>query len=382
MLRLLATLVFVLAAPVAFAQEGETRESLNTKAIQALVAKKYDEGIALLDRVLVLAPKDKGTAYNLACANSLKGDLDKAFEWIDKAAEWGWGEGDGTIYGLEAKGKISEIEMLKQDADLENVRKDPRFEKAIEKMAKANEVREARRKAGEEYAATAAIHIPEKAKDLAEMPILVVLHDAGSTKDAVVAGRWKEIADELGFALIAPSGKLLVAEEPAKGMTWYDDFAAYKAKYWTFEKPVTDAIAAFKKEHPIDKSRVVIAGEGLGASVALNTAIGNPGMIKGAVALNEGVNPDVMAPKAPTAGKMGLRVRILVDPADLSKRMAATGKKEEDGAKAIEGWTKSLQTWGINGEVKTTTADASATKAMIVEAVGAVLAREPAAAAK
>jgi hypothetical protein len=62
--------------------------------------------------------------------------------------------------------------------------------------------------------------------------------------------------------------------------------------------------------------------------------------------------------------------------------MAPAGGKEEDAAKAIEGWAKSLQTWGINGEVKTTTSDAAATKAMIVEAVGAVLARDAAAPAK
>ncbi|MFN0009004.1 MAG: hypothetical protein ACKVXR_13970 [Planctomycetota bacterium] len=380
MLRLLLPLVLALAAPLGFAQQEETRESLNRKAIEALVAKKYDEGIALLDRILVLSPKEKGTAYNLACAYSLKGELDKAFEWIDKAAEWGWGEGEGQIYGMDAKGRISEVEMLKQDPDLENVRKDPRFEKVIERLAKANQVREARKKAGEEYAATAAIHIPEKAKGLAEMPILVVLHDAGSTKDAVVAGRWKEIADELGFALIAPSGKLLVGEEPAKGMTWFDDQAAYKAKYWTFEKPILDAVSAFKKEHPIDKSRLVIAGEGLGGFVAVNAAIVNPGMIKGVVALGQGVNAELMAAKAPTAGKMGLRVRILADPADLSKRIVAEGGQAADAQKVIEGWTKSLQTWGIHGEVQTISADAAAAKAQIVEAIGAVLAREAAAA--
>lgn len=380
MLRLLALLPLVLLTPFAGAQEKESKESLNQKAIDQLKAGKYEEGAALLLRIFELPglAKDPDTAYNLACAYSLKGEVDQGFEWLEKAVDWGWGEGVGQLVG--GTKQIPHAEMTRSDPDLAILRKDPRFEPLMERMAKAAEKREARMKKGEAYAATAAIHIPEKVKGMAEMPVLIVLHDAGSTKDAVVAGRWKEIADELGFALLAPSGKVLVGDEPEKGMTWFEDLAGYKAKYSTFEKPVTDAFTAFKKEHPIDKSRVVIAGEGLGALVALNVAIGNPGLIKGAVALNGGLNADMMAAKAPSAGKMGLRARILFEEAALSKLMTETGKKEEDGAKLLDSWSKSLQTWGIAGEAKTIPADAAGTKDQIVEAIQAVLVRDPTAA--
>ena len=50
-------------------------QELNTKVIAALTAKKYDEGIALLNETLALQPNQKGTAYNMACAYSLKGDI-------------------------------------------------------------------------------------------------------------------------------------------------------------------------------------------------------------------------------------------------------------------------------------------------------------------
>jgi len=380
MLRhLVLLLALVLLSPFAGAQEKESADVLNRKAIDALTAKKYDEGAELLLRILAIPgrEKDNGTAYNLACAYSLKGELDKGFEWLGKAVDWGWGPGSGTLVGSTKT--IPHTEMTKTDPDLENLRKDPRFEPLMERMTKAVELREAMKKKGEEYAATAAIYIPEKVKALAEMPVLIVLHDAGSTKDAVVAGPWKAIADELGFALIAPSGKILVGDEPEKGMTWIEDLASYKAKYWSFEKPATDAITAFKKEHPTDKSRIAIAGEGVGGLLALNTAIGSPGLIKGVVALNSGPNPDLMAAKAPTAGKMGLRARILIEAAALSKLASDAGQKEEDGPKIVAGWTKLLQTWGITGEARTISGDAAATKAAILEALKAVLERDPAA---
>jgi len=381
MSRLLTLLVLAFAclAPFAPAQGQDDYATLNQQAIDQLKAGKLDEGAATLQRILKIPGKEKdsGTAYNLACAYSLKADLDKGFEWLDRAVDWGWGEGSGQL--VDAKQQQTHAEMTRTDPDLANLRKDPRFEKLMERMAKAAEAREARRKKAEEYAAAPAVYLPEKVKGLAEMPLLVVLHDAGSTKDAVVAGSWKAIADELGFALVAPSGKVLVGDEPAKGMTWFDDVTAYKARYWSFEKPVTDAIAAFKKDHPIDKNRVVIAGEGMGALVALNTAIGNPGSIKGVVAWNGAIEPELMASKAPTAGKMGLRAKILLEPAAFSKRLKGAGKTDEDGAKLVETWTKALQTWGISGDVKVCAADSAdpaQMKKLIVEAAQAVLVRE------
>jgi poly(3-hydroxybutyrate) depolymerase len=370
----LAALVLVLA-PFARAQEKEGKESLNQQAISALQAKKYDEGIALLTRILSIPgqEKDNGTAYNIACGYSLKADVEKGFEWLEKAVDWGWGDGTGTLVGESAP--KSHVEMTKSDPDLENLRKDPRFEKLMERMAKTAEARAAKVKKGEEYAKTAAVYIPEKIASLPEMPVLVVLHDQGSTKDEVIKGKWKAVADELGFALIAPSGKILVGDDPEKGMAWFNDPKEY------FEKPVHDAFSAFKKDHPIDKAKVVIAGDGLGGFAALKVGIGSPGYYKGVVSLNGGINADVMASKAPTAGKMGLRVRILLDEAAV-KKMAAEGVKDADPAKIAAGWSQSLQTWGIGGDVKTFTAEKGdeQLKPLLVEAVKSVLPEKTAAA--
>ena len=373
----LALLVLAPSAPAARAQEGEDYAGLNRRAIEALQAGEHDEGAAILMRIFELPgyEKDAGTAYNLACAHALKADVEKGFEWLGKAVDWGWGSGSGTLVG--AATQQSHVEMTRSDPDLENLRKDPRFEALIERMTKAAEMREAKRKKGEEYAKVPAFHVPDAVGGLAEMPVLVVIHDAGSTKDAVVAGRWRRIADELGFALIAPSGTVLAAEEPEQGMTWFDDAGEYTRRYWTFEKPVQDAVSAFRKEHPIDKSRVVIAGEGpVGGLVALNVAIGSPGLYKGAVALNGGLSAELMAQKAPTAGKMGLCVRILSDEAVARKLMAEAGREEAEADKLVKSWSQSLQTWGIAGEVTSFAKDASdpeQERKLLVLAVKAVL---------
>jgi predicted esterase len=371
MLRLTALLGLVLVAisPSSFAQGKEDYNALNQKAIDALQAKKYDEGVGILMHMLEIVPKSKSTAYNLACAYSLKGDVDKAFEWLDKGIEWGWGTGQGQIFG-DSK-PTGEIEMVKTDKDLEAMRKDPRFDKLIERMGKAGEVRKAKLKKGEEYSATAATYLPEKVAGLKEMPVLVVLHDTGSTKDEVVKGRWKAIADELGFALIAPSGKFLVGEEPAKGMAWFETMDEYTAKPSIYEMSVNDAVTTFQKSHPIDKTRVVVAGEGIGGLVALDVAINSPAIYKAVVSLNGRFNPQLYAGKAPTAGKMGLKVALLLDSAKLGKEAEPEGGLE----KIVAAENRSLQTWGLSGEAKAFAPDPKDAdqKQLLVEAVRSVL---------
>jgi predicted esterase len=347
MSRLLTSiLACVLLLAPSFAQSPqEGIADLNQKAIAALGDKHYDEGIGYLQRILEINPKDHGTAYNMACAYSLKNDVDKAFEWMNKAIDWGWGTGEGTL--VNTTKPISHVEMTRSDPDLENMRKDPRFDALIKRM-------ENRGKAATEYAATAAVYIPEKIAQAAEMPLLVVLHDNGSTKDRVISGRWKAIADELGTALVAPSGKTLVADEPSKGMAWWDDPGAFQQKPWTFEKTVDDAVTAFKKDHKLDKSRVFIAGEGAGTLVAFDAAVRSPGLYKGVVGLNGGMVPQILTAKAPAAAKMGLKMKLFVDPAEIKKGLPP----DQDVAKIVEGWNQAMQAWGMTGGVASFTPDA------------------------
>jgi predicted esterase len=346
-----ALFALVLSITPAFAHPVQDDfAEINKKAVEALSAKKFDEGIVLLKRLFEIKPKDMGTAYNMACAYSLKNELDTSFEWMNKAVDWGWGTGQGTLVG--ATKQTSHVEMARTDPDLENMRKDPRFEALVKRM-------ETRGKQVDAYASTAAVYIPEKIAQAAEMPLLVVLHDNGSTKDQVIAGRWKAIADELGTALVAPSGKTLVGEEPSKGMSWWDDVQAFQQKSWTYEKSIGDAVTAFKKEHKLDKPRVFIAGEGMGALVAFDVAVGSPGLYKGAIGLNGVLVPEMLSAKAPAAGKMGLKLALLLD-AEAAKKGLPPDQQDLD--KLVARWNQTLQTWGVQGAVKAFTPDAKDSK--------------------
>ncbi len=351
MLRITAllALVFALFASPAFSQETQDRQELAKRAQDALQAKKYDEGIALLMKILDQAPKDAGTAYNLACGWSCKGDVERGFEWLGNAVDWGWGTGTGSLVNTPGK-QQSHAEMTRADPDFENLRKDPRFEKLLERMDKAGELHKVALKKGEAYAAAPGVYIPEKAAALKEMPVLVVLHDAGSTKDEIVQGRWKAVADELGFALLAPSGRVPTGEEPAKGMTWFESAEEYAARPFQSEKFAIDALSLFQKDHPLDKARVVVAGEGVGGLVALRMAIASPGLYKAALTLNAAFDAKLYAEKAPNAAKMGLKVALLVEPGKLAKDARV---QDILGAE-----NKSLQAWGLAGEAKAFTPDA------------------------
>jgi predicted esterase len=361
MSRTIALLAFLLAAPLApaFTQtppekppekapekqaEKPDKVKLNGDAVAALQAKKYDEGIALLMKILESEPKDSNTAYNLACAYSLKGDADKGFEWIGKAADWGWGGGQGTLVGSRVAS--SNLQMTMTDPDLANLRKDPRWEPLITRVANATAL---------------ASYIPEKAMAQKQMPLLVVLHDAGSTKGKVVAGRWKSVADELGWALLAPEAPI---GDAAKGTSWYAKVEDYPAQATAVGKVVADAIAAFAKEHPIDRAKTVLVGEGAAALVAMDVGLTGLGAAKGVVTVNGAFPPNLIAEKAPAAGKAGVRVELLLD----------GSKKELVPAEVAAAQNKLLQTWGLAGEARVFTPDPKDPdqKSLLAEAVRSV----------
>lgn len=56
--------------------------------------------------------------YNAACVYAIRGEKDAAFEWIDKSIEAGF----------------SRAGHLETDTDMDNLRKDPRFAKVLERM--------------------------------------------------------------------------------------------------------------------------------------------------------------------------------------------------------------------------------------------------------
>lgn len=137
----LAAAVALLAAglaarPVAAQEEGgdDFYRTMMNRAVKELEAKQYDKGLALLNdleqRIQKAEIEDdqKREAmqlvhYNFACAYSLMGEKEKALERFEKALECGY----------------DDWKEIAKDADLEPIRKEPRYEAAMAKHKKAAE---------------------------------------------------------------------------------------------------------------------------------------------------------------------------------------------------------------------------------------------------
>lgn len=85
---------------------------------QALTAcGRHREALEVDQRVVNLAPKDPTAHYNLACSRSNLGDVDRALQALEKAFDLGY----------------RDYKHLLRDKDLENVRRDPRFRRMLDK---------------------------------------------------------------------------------------------------------------------------------------------------------------------------------------------------------------------------------------------------------
>jgi beta-lactamase regulating signal transducer with metallopeptidase domain/Flp pilus assembly protein TadD len=72
---------------------------------------RYDEAIEAFQKAIEAGYREDAASYNIACGFALKGDKDKAFEWLRKAEEAGF---DVASY-------------LGRDDDLDGLRSDPRW---------------------------------------------------------------------------------------------------------------------------------------------------------------------------------------------------------------------------------------------------------------
>ncbi len=91
---------------------------------------RYDEAIAAFQKAIEAGYREDAASYNIACGYALKGDRNKAFEWLRKAGEAGF--------------ELSSY--LERDDDLDSLKSDPRWKemkKAVREHPSARREREA-----------------------------------------------------------------------------------------------------------------------------------------------------------------------------------------------------------------------------------------------
>jgi beta-lactamase regulating signal transducer with metallopeptidase domain/tetratricopeptide (TPR) repeat protein len=83
--------------------------------LDLLRLRRIDESIEAFQRAIDLGEKTSTSMYNIACAYSLKGDINSSMAWLEKAINEGFDSAD----------------KLANDPDLNNVRKHPQFAGAV-----------------------------------------------------------------------------------------------------------------------------------------------------------------------------------------------------------------------------------------------------------
>jgi beta-lactamase regulating signal transducer with metallopeptidase domain/tetratricopeptide (TPR) repeat protein len=96
----------------------------------ALRLDDYDEAERAFERQEKLGFVRKNARYNLACTYARMGARDRAFEWLEKSVAAG----------------MSDVEHVRRDPDLAELRDDPRFAEFLAKMADGSAAREAKEK--------------------------------------------------------------------------------------------------------------------------------------------------------------------------------------------------------------------------------------------
>jgi predicted esterase len=299
---------FILLSLVAHAAPQEPDNSAEFRrhfdaGIAALTDGRHDEGIAAFTKCLELDPENGTCAYNIACGYSLKKEIEPAFEWLGKATDWWFGSSAQTIELAETK-----------DPDLANLRTDARFAPLIARM---KEQFAAREKAAEAEWKAPIVIVPKALEGEETVGALVVLHDLGSSKKAISESYWKGIAEELGLALVIPSGKHFAGRKAEDGMAWFHDFDAFRVRYWIAEDSLAPAFDALKKIKKVDPARTYIAGVGQGAIIAFNAAMRAPKVYAGVLAVDGPVLPDLVKDHAANAATSGLKAHVLVSRAGM-----------------------------------------------------------------
>jgi tetratricopeptide (TPR) repeat protein len=78
-----------------------------------------EEGVAMAERALELAPRDMGVHYNATCCFARAGLKEKALSTLERRLDLA-----GTIYR----------EWVENDSDFDSLRDDPRFQAMLERM--------------------------------------------------------------------------------------------------------------------------------------------------------------------------------------------------------------------------------------------------------
>jgi predicted esterase len=248
------------------AQTEDDPRRLTGEMIAAYEQGDYDRAIEIGQKLAAMKSADHDLQYNMACLYALKGDKDTAIEWLQKSAD----------------NDFAKLDLVTSDADLTNIRNEPGYARAVEKIRAARQTAFAKFK---QRAAKSApvIVMPPGLDESRPAPLIIALHGRGGTTDSIVRA-WKDVAQEAGAILVAPSAVL----NAGRGYDWGEVDEA--------EWVVMNALKQVAEQHKIDKERVVLTGFSQGGYMAFNLGVRHPEEFRGVIPVGGAYNRSIASP--------------------------------------------------------------------------------------
>jgi tetratricopeptide (TPR) repeat protein len=94
-------------------------DALRAQACNLTLKGRMQDGLTIDEQLVTVRPTDPTAHYNLACRYAILKQRDKALTTLRKAVELGY----------------RDFEFMKEDHDLDSIRKDPRFRKLLKEYS-------------------------------------------------------------------------------------------------------------------------------------------------------------------------------------------------------------------------------------------------------
>ncbi len=171
-----------------------------------------------------------------------------------------------------------------------------------------------------------------------------MIHDHGESAAEASQGPWAKAAEALGATLLVPSAPFLVGAEPSDGTACAPDLRDLWRQPESFGYPVLTQVRAALQVGDVDRERVWIVGNGMGALLALDLLIENPGLFRRGWL----VDPVLHAKSGASSGRLAraLGARLAVTITDDGPPPEAIAQAPATYASDVEGWLRSAGDWG------------------------------------
>jgi predicted esterase len=291
----------------------EKINELTSQLIQSAESKDYDKSLKIAREAYGLSKKIDNpalrsmTAYNMACMYSLTKEPDDAFKYLEESIDLGGGF---------SRNIVSQIE---NDTDLDNIRKDERYAKMMEKV-KGGQKAAGSGNVGRKVESKFELRPPKSYNKAEPAPLLIVLHGHGENMKKA-REQWAAAADKAGAVLLTIQGSQAM---PNGAYHWGDNLDA-------IEETLMASMDQAMEQYKIDKKKIVLGGFSQGGWIAYAMALRNPDTFRGIIPVAGLCKPESeSAFKDDELGK--LRVFIMVG----KKDSAEVIQSNEKAAKRFE----------------------------------------------